>query len=203
MAALNPFAIAQKQLDTAAARLGLHPTTHEFLRWPQKELVVTIPVQMDDGSVKIFRGYRVQYNSARGPNKGGIRWHPDETIDTVRALATWMTWKCSVVDIPLGGGKGGVICDPHHLSMREQEGICRGWTRQMARNVGYLQDVPAPDVMTNPQHMLWMLDEYEVLTGGRFPGSPVAPRPPAPTRGRAARWQAGRSRAWPAAGAAG
>ncbi len=112
MAELNPFTIAQKQLDTAAARLGLDPATHEFLRWPQKELVVSIPVRMDDGSVKVFHGYRVQYNSARGPTKGGLRWHPDETIDTVRALAAWMTWKTSVVDIPLGGGKGGVTCNP-------------------------------------------------------------------------------------------
>jgi glutamate dehydrogenase (NAD(P)+) len=112
----------------------------------------------------------VQHNDARGPNKGGIRFHPHETLDTVRALATWMTWKCAVVDIPLGGGKGGVICDPHHLSMREQEGICRGWVRQLAKNVGYLQDVPAPDVMTSPQHMLWMMDELEVIHGQKEPG---------------------------------
>jgi glutamate dehydrogenase (NAD(P)+) len=125
---------------------------------------------MDDGSYQVFKGFRVQHSDARGPCKGGIRFHPHETLDTVRALATWMTWKCAVVDIPLGGGKGGVICDPHHLSMREQEGICRGWTRQMARNVGYLQDVPAPDVMTNPQHMLWMMDELEVIHGHKEPG---------------------------------
>jgi glutamate dehydrogenase (NAD(P)+) len=112
----------------------------------------------------------VQHNDARGPSKGGIRFHPHETVDTVRALATWMTWKCAVVDIPLGGGKGGVICDPHNLSAREQEAICRGWVRQMAKNVGPLVDVPAPDVMTTPQHMLWMLDELEVIHGTKLPG---------------------------------
>jgi glutamate dehydrogenase (NAD(P)+) len=125
---------------------------------------------MDDGTYKVFQGYRVQHNDARGPCKGGIRFHPQETVDTVRALATWMTWKCSVVDIPLGGGKGGVICDPHHLSEREQEGICRGWVRQVAANVGPVQDVPAPDVMTSGQHMIWMLDEYERIHNGRYPG---------------------------------
>jgi glutamate dehydrogenase (NAD(P)+) len=125
---------------------------------------------MDDGSVKVFKGFRVQHNDARGPSKGGIRFHPQETVDTVRALSMWMTWKCAVVDIPLGGAKGGVICDPHNLSQREQEAICRGWVRQVARNVGPVADVPAPDVMTNAQHMLWMLDEFEVIHGGRYPG---------------------------------
>ena len=125
---------------------------------------------MDDGTVKVFKGFRVQHNDSRGPCKGGIRFHPQETVDTVRALAMWMTWKCSVVDIPLGGGKGGVICDPHNLSMREQEGICRGWVRQIARNVGPVQDVPAPDVMTSGQHMVWIMDEYEKIHGGKFPG---------------------------------
>ncbi|GAG40232.1 unnamed protein product, partial [marine sediment metagenome] len=141
-----------------------------LLRWPQREFHFTVPVKMDDGSVKVFKGYRVQHNDARGPAKGGIRFHPQETVDTVRALATWMTWKCAVVDIPLGGGKGGVICDPHDLSPREQEALCRGWVRQVARNVGPVQDVPAPDVMTNPQHMVWILDEYEKLVGGHYPG---------------------------------
>jgi glutamate dehydrogenase len=112
----------------------------------------------------------VQHNDARGPGKGGIRFHPLETIDTVRALAMWMTWKCAVVDIPLGGAKGGVICDPHNLSAWEQEQICRGWVRQVAKDVEPILDVPAPDVMTNAQHMLWMLDEFEHIHGGRFPG---------------------------------
>ncbi len=126
---------------------------------------------MDDGKVKIFKGFRVQHNDALGPAKGGIRFHPQETIDTVKALAMWMTWKCAIVNIPLGGAKGGIICDPHNLSLREQERLCRGWVRQMARNIGPLLDIPAPDVMTTGQHMLWMLDEYEIIYGGRFPGA--------------------------------
>jgi len=166
----NSFEIAQAQFDKVAALLDLDEGTREFLRWPMREYAFNIPVRMDDGRVKVFRGFRVQHNDARGPSKGGIRFHPQETVDTVRALAMWMTWKCAVVDIPLGGGKGGVICDPHNLSGREQEQICRGWVRQLARNVGPVQDVPAPDVMTNAQHMLWMLDEYEALHGGRYPG---------------------------------
>ena len=155
--AFNSFQIAQAQFDKVAEYLGLDPATRELLRYPMREFHFAIPVRMDDGSVKIFRGFRVQHNDARGPGKGGIRFHPQETVDTVRALAMWMTWKCAVVDIPLGGAKGGVICDPHNLSAREQEQICRGWVRQVAKNVGPITDVPAPDVMTNSQHMLWML----------------------------------------------
>jgi glutamate dehydrogenase (NAD(P)+) len=170
MTDLNPFTIAQKQLDTAAARLGLDPATHEFLRWPQKELVVSIPVRMDDGLVKVFRGYRVQYNSARGPNKGGLRWHPDETIDTVRALAAWMTWKTSVVDIPLGGAKGGVTCNPKTMSEGEKERLARGYIRAVAAFLSVSKDVPAPDVYTTPQIMAWMMDEYETLVGEHHPG---------------------------------
>ena len=170
MPELNPFTIAQQQLDTAAAKLGLDAATHEFLRWPQKELVVTIPVPMDDGQVKVFRGYRVQYNSARGPNKGGIRWHPDETIDTVRALAAWMTWKTSVVDIPLGGGKGGVTCNPKALSEGEKQRLARAYMRAVAGMLSVAKDVPAPDVYTTPQIMAWMMDEYETLIGQHHPG---------------------------------
>ncbi len=167
----NPFEMAQQQFDHVATLLDLDPGTRDFLREPLREYQFQIPVRMDDGHVKIFRGFRVQHNDARGPSKGGIRFHPQESIDTVRALAMWMTWKCAVVDIPLGGAKGGVICDPHNLSAHEQERICRGWVRQVAREIGPLQDVPAPDVMTTPQHMLWMLDEYETLNGGRhYPG---------------------------------
>ncbi len=125
---------------------------------------------MNNGKTKVFKGFRVQHNNALGPSKGGIRFHPQETIDTVRALSMWMTWKTAVVDLPLGGGKGGVICDPHNLTPNEQEQICRGWVRQIAKNVGPLSDVPAPDVMTNGQHMLWMLDEYETILGAKFPG---------------------------------
>lgn len=166
----NPFKMAQQQFDSVAEKLGLDEGTRQLLRTPMREYAFTIPVRMDDGTVKVFQGFRVQHNDARGPCKGGIRFHPQETLDTVRALATWMTWKCAVVDIPLGGGKGGVICDPHQLSMREQEMICRGWVRQIVRNIGPFQDVPAPDVMTSGQHMIWILDEYEKITGGHFPG---------------------------------
>jgi len=166
----NPFEMAQAQFDKVADVLELDNSTREILRNPLREYQFLIPVRMDDGQVKVFRGFRVQHNDARGPSKGGIRFHPQETIDTVRALAMWMTWKCAVVDIPLGGGKGGVICDPHGLSEREQEKICRGWVRQLARNVGPVNDVPAPDVMTNAQHMLWMLDEFEQIHGGKYPG---------------------------------
>ena len=166
----NAFKMAQQQFDRVAEMLGLEQGMRDLLRNPDREFHFNIPVRMDDGGVKIFRGFRVQHNDARGPCKGGIRFHPQETVDTVRALATWMTWKCAVVDIPLGGGKGGVICDPHHLSLREQEGLCRGWVRQVAANVGPVQDVPAPDVMTSGQHMLWMMDEYEVINRGHYPG---------------------------------
>ena len=166
----NPFAMAQAQFDRVADILDLDEGTREFLRNPNREYHFSIPVRMDDGSVKTFRGFRVQHNDARGPCKGGIRFHPQETIDTVRALSMWMTWKCAVVDIPLGGGKGGVICDPHNLSPHEQEQICRKWVRQLARNVGPLADIPAPDVMTNSQHMLWMLDEFEAIHGAKYPG---------------------------------
>ena len=169
-ASFNPFEMAREQFDKIADLIGLDQGTRELLRSPLREFHFSIPVRMDDGQVKVFQGFRVQHNDARGPSKGGIRFHPQETIDTVRALSMWMTWKCAVADIPLGGGKGGVICDPHNLSAREQESICRGWVRQLARNVGPVVDVPAPDVMTSPQHMLWMLDEYEHIHGGHYPG---------------------------------
>jgi glutamate dehydrogenase len=166
----NAFEMAQKQFDTVADLLELDQPTRDLLRTPLREYHFSIPVRMDDGSVRVFRGFRCQHNDARGPCKGGIRFHPQETIDTVRALSMWMTWKCAVVDIPLGGGKGGVICDPHDLSQREQERLCRGWIRVLAQDVGNLRDVPAPDVMTNPQHMLWMLDEFETIHGKKYPG---------------------------------
>jgi len=167
---VSAFDVAQAQFDKVAAILDLDPATRELLRAPMREYTFAVPVRMDDGTTRVFRGFRVQHNDARGPAKGGIRFHPQETLDTVRALAMWMTWKCAVVDIPLGGGKGGVICDPHHLSEREQEAICRGWVRQLARNVGPVSDVPAPDVMTSGKHMLWMLDEFEAIHGGHYPG---------------------------------
>jgi glutamate dehydrogenase len=167
----NPFRAAQQQFDNAADILQLDQASRDLLRNPLREYHFSIPVRMDDGSKKVFKAFRIQHNDARGPAKGGIRFHPMETVDTVRALSMWMTWKTSVVDIPLGGGKGGVICDPHNLSAFEQEQICRGWIRQVAKNIGPFADVPAPDVMTNPQHMLWMLDEYETITGGKYPGT--------------------------------
>lgn len=167
---LNPFAIAQAQLDEAASVLQLEPDMHAFLREPMREFHFSIPVRLDDGSTRTFRGFRVQYNDARGPAKGGVRFHPDETIDTVRALAAWMTWKTAVADVPLGGGKGGVICNPKELSPGELERLSRGYMRSIARYVGITQDVPAPDVNTNPQIMAWMLDEYEMLMGHHEPG---------------------------------
>jgi len=167
----NPYLTAQAQFDKVAEQLGLDEATRELLRQPMREYHFTIPVRMDDGSVKVFKGFRIQHNDARGPAKGGIRFHPNETVDTIRALSMWMTWKCAVVDIPLGGGKGGIICDPRTMSEREQEQLCRGYVRQLARNMGPNLDVPAPDVMTNARHMLWMLDEYEAINGGRYPGT--------------------------------
>jgi glutamate dehydrogenase len=168
--AFNAFKMAQEQFDSIADKLELNQAARDLLRDPLREYHFSIPVKMDDGTSKIFKGFRIQHNDALGPCKGGIRFHPQETVDTVRALSMWMTWKTSVVDIPLGGGKGGVICDPHNLSAREQEQICRGWIRALGKNVGPLRDVPAPDVMTNGQHMLWMLDEYETITGEKYPG---------------------------------
>lgn len=166
----NPYENAQMQFDKVAAIIGIDEGTRDLLRQPLREFHVRIPVHMDDGTTKVFTGFRIQHNDARGPAKGGIRFHPHETADTVRALSMWMTWKCAMVDIPLGGGKGGVICDPHNLSEREQEGLCRGWVRQLSKVMGPFIDVPAPDVMTSGKHMLWMLDEFETIHGGRFPG---------------------------------
>jgi len=166
----NPFAIVQQQLDRAAERLGLDSATHELLRWPMKEFHFTLPVKMDDGTTKIFKAFRVQYNTARGPAKGGIRWHPDETIDTVRALAAWMTWKTAVVDIPLGGGKGGVVCNPKEMSITERERLARAYVRAIAEALGVDRDVPAPDVYTDPQIMAWMMDEYETIMRRHHPG---------------------------------
>jgi glutamate dehydrogenase (NAD(P)+) len=167
---LNPFAIAQKQLDQAAEIMGLDPATHELLRWPLREMHVTLPVKMDDGTTRVFHGFRVQYNDSRGPTKGGIRYHPEETIDTVRALAAWMTWKTAVVDIPLGGGKGGIICNPKEMSQAELERLSRAYIRQVGKIIGEEVDVPAPDVYTTPQIMAWMMDEYSFMRGYNVPG---------------------------------
>ncbi len=170
MANYNPYENAQIQFDKVADILDLNEGARELLRQPMKEMHFTIPVKMDDGTTKVFKAFRIKHNTARGPAKGGIRFHPHETADTVRALSLWMTWKCAVVDIPLGGGKGGVVCDPHNLSLNEQERLCRGYVRQLFDQLGPNIDVPAPDVMTNGQHMIWMMDEYETLAGGKYPG---------------------------------
>ncbi|MBI1794504.1 MAG: Glu/Leu/Phe/Val dehydrogenase [Chloroflexi bacterium] len=174
---LNAFDMAQKQFDHVAKLLKLDPGISEVLRWPMREYSFRIPVRMDDGSLRVFQGFRVQHNDARGPNKGGIRFAANETMDTVRALATWMTWKCAVADIPLGGGKGGIIVDPSTISVREKEELCRGWVDVMWKNIGPRNDVPAPDVGTTPQMMGWMMDEYSKLVGqftpGVFTGKPL------------------------------
>jgi len=167
---INAFQMAQAQFDHVARQLDMDPQVAEILRWPSREFKFQIPVHMDDGSIRVFFGYRVQHNDARGPSKGGIRFHPSETLDTVRALAMWMTWKTAVADIPLGGGKGGVPVDPSTLSVHEKEHLCRGWVGQMWRNIGPRQDVPAPDVGTTPQMMGWMMDEYSRLVGQYTPG---------------------------------
>ena len=167
---LNPFKMAQKQFDHVAAMLDLPDEVRSILRWPLREFRFQIPVRMDDGSIKVFFGFRVQHNDARGPAKGGIRFSSAETLDTVRALAMWMTWKCAVADIPLGGGKGGVVVDPSDLSVGEKERLCRGWIGRIWKNIGPRIDVPAPDVGTNAQMMSWMMDEYSKLVGQYTPG---------------------------------
>jgi len=173
----NPFEIALKQLDDCAEILKLDHDVHEILRHPMRELHVSIPVRMDNGKTRVFQGFRVQYNNARGPTKGGIRFHPQETIDTVRALAAWMTWKCSLLDLPLGGGKGGIICNPKELSVGELERLSRAYIKQVWQFIGPNKDIPAPDVYTTPQIMAWMMDEYSKITGnsnfGCITGKPI------------------------------
>ena len=188
MSELNPFKIAQAQLDEAAEIMGLEPSVHELLRWPLREFHVRLPVRMDDGNVQVFHGFRVQYNDSRGPTKGGLRFHPDETSDTVRALAAWMTWKTAVVDIPLGGGKGGIICNPKEMSQGELERLSRTYIRAIGHYIGEETDVPAPDVYTTPQIMAWMMDEYSVMRGYNVPG--VITGKPLPLGGSAGRGDA-------------
>ncbi|MEW6441455.1 MAG: Glu/Leu/Phe/Val dehydrogenase [bacterium] len=177
MSAQNPFAVAQKQINDCADILKLKAAERAVLLKPMRELHVSIPVRMDDNAVRVFQGFRVQYNDARGPCKGGIRFHPDETIDTVRALAAWMTWKCSLLDLPLGGGKGGVICNPKELTPGELERLSRGYVRAVGSFIGPDKDVPAPDVYTTPQIMAWMMDEYSKMVGknqfGLITGKPL------------------------------
>jgi glutamate dehydrogenase (NAD(P)+) len=175
---LNPYENALKQLSDTAELISLDPDVHEMLRQPKRILSVSIPVKMDDGRVKNFQGYRVQYNDARGPFKGGIRYHPKVTLDEVKALAAWMTWKCSVVDLPYGGAKGGVICDPKNMSISEKEKVTRRFTAMIADFIGPYRDVPAPDVYTDPQTMAWILDTYSQIKGYQVPecvtGKPIS-----------------------------
>lgn len=170
METYNSFKVAQQQILEAAKILNLDEATIQLLISPQFETNFTIPVKMDDGKTKIFHAYRIQYNIARGPAKGGIRFHPDETVDTIRALACWMTWKTAVVDLPLGGGKGGIICNPKSMSERELERMSREYVRAISPLLGVDKDVPATDVYTNPQTMAWMMDEYETITRRHSPG---------------------------------
>ena len=174
---LNPFKIAQQQLDDAAEIMQLDKTAHAILREPMETLIVNIPVKMRDGSVKVFQGFRVHYNNARGPTKGGIRFHPQESLDTVKALAAWMTWKTALANIPYGGAKGGIICDPKTMNDEELESLSRGYVRALHDFIGPNIDIPAPDVYTTPQIMAWMMDEYSKLKGhnefGVITGKPL------------------------------
>ncbi len=174
----NPFEIVQTQCESCADLLGLDLNVYELIRVPIRELHVSIPVRMDDGFIKVFKGFRVHYNDALGPTKGGIRFHPEETIDTVRALAAWMTWKCSLLQLPLGGAKGGVICNPKEMSPGELERLSRGYVEKVWQFIGPDKDIPAPDVYTNPQVMAWMMDEYSKFAGknqfGVITGKPLS-----------------------------
>jgi len=178
MADINPFEIVKRQIERCAEILNLDPDVTTILETPMRELHVSLPVRMDDGSLKVFQGFRVQYNDAKGITKGGIRFHPDETIDTVRALAAWMTWKCALLDLPLGGAKGGIVCNPKEMSAGELERLSRAYVRAVFQFIGPEKDVPAPDVYTTPQIMAWMMDEYSVIAGkpqfGVITGKPVS-----------------------------
>jgi glutamate dehydrogenase (NAD(P)+) len=167
---VDPWATAQRQFDIAAERLDLDPGLRAVLRECERELIVSVPVRMDDGTVEVFEGFRVQHNLGRGPSKGGIRYSPDLTLNVVRALAMWMTWKCAVVGIPYGGGKGGVRVDPKRLSRRELEGLTRRFTTEISLMIGPEKDIPAPDMNTNAQTMAWMMDTYSMHVGHTVPG---------------------------------
>lgn len=175
--AANPYQMALEQLAIVAELLDLDSNIHEFLKYPERELTVHFPVQMDNGSVRIFTGYRVQHNRARGPSKGGIRYHPHADLDEVRALAMWMTWKCALVNIPYGGAKGGVMCDPKNLSARELERLTRRYATEISAIIGPESDIPAPDVGTDPQVMAWIMDTYSMHKGYTVPavvtGKPI------------------------------
>ena len=166
----NVWQMAQSQLDDVARLIGLNESMHGFLREPKRILEVSVPVRMDTGPTKIFKGFRVQHNMSRGPTKGGIRFHPDVTLDEVKALAMWMTWKCALVNIPFGGAKGGVICDPRIMSMQELENLTRRFTSEISIIIGPEKDIPAPDVYTTPQIMAWIMDTYSMQKGYSVPG---------------------------------
>ncbi len=166
----NAYDLALQNFDTAADVLGLDNDTREMIKYPERVLTVTVPVRMDDGHIRRFEAYRVQHSTARGPAKGGIRFHPQVTLDEVKALATWMTWKCAVVNIPFGGGKGGVTCDPKQMTQRELERMTRRYTSAILPLIGPDQDIPAPDVYTNPQTMAWIMDTYSMTKGFPIPG---------------------------------
>jgi glutamate dehydrogenase/leucine dehydrogenase len=167
---LNPFRIAMRQFDTAAEKFGLDPGLREVLRRPRRWLSLSLPVKMDDGSVRVFEGFRVQHSNARGPCKGGIRYHPNVTLDEVKALATWMTFKCAIVNIPFGGAKGGIVCDPHQLSKNELERLTRRYAYEISPIIGADRDIPAPDVYTDSQIMAWIMDTYSMTHGSSSPG---------------------------------
>ena len=167
---LNPFRIAMRQFDTAAEKCGLDPGLREVLRRPRRALSLSLPVKMDDGSVRVFEGFRVQHSSVRGPCKGGIRYHPNVTFDEVKALASWMTWKCAIVNIPFGGAKGGIVCDPHKLSKNELEHLTRRYAYEISPIIGPDKDIPAPDVYTDSQIMAWIMDTYSMTHGSSAPG---------------------------------
>jgi glutamate dehydrogenase (NAD(P)+) len=168
--AINAFETAKQQVDIVADLIGLDDGMREVLKHPKREITVNFPVRMDDGSLRVFTGHRVQYSMARGPCKGGIRYHPQVTLDEVRALAAWMTWKCAVVNIPYGGAKGGVICDPKHMSKNELERLTRRYASEIAFMIGPEVDIPAPDVYTDSQTMAWIMDTYSMQKGYSVPG---------------------------------
>src|SRR5207248_96525 len=166
---LNSFRIAMRQFDTAAEKCGLDPGMREVLRRPRRALSLSLPVKMDDGTIHVFDGFRVQHNSARGPCKGGIRYHPEVTFDEVKALASWMTWKCAIVNLPFGGAKGGIVCDPHKLSKGELERLTRRYAYEISPIIGPDKDIPAPDVYTDSQVMAWIMDTYSMTSGSSSP----------------------------------
>ena len=166
----NAYDVAMENFDSAADVMGLDKNTREMIKWPERMLTVGVPVRMDDGNIHRFTGYRVQHSSVRGPAKGGIRYHPQVTLDEVKALATWMTWKCAVVNIPFGGAKGGITCNPKKMSQGELERMTRRYTSAILPLIGPEQDIPAPDVYTNSQTMAWIMDTYSMTKGYAIPG---------------------------------